>query len=133
MTAQELRDILLTDLGELVGTYKTPSGKIYPAIRIYPPRVDQSWETSGCEVSIYEIADSVATQSLMGEKLSDEWWVVKLVQWDESQGLTEIIQRIQTYFPKVRVTTKPATVDTFQTAIISIWDPKFLGASRCFQ
>lgn len=132
MIATELRDILQTDLGELIGTYKTPLGRIYPAIRIFPPRVDQSWIVTGCEVSIYETPDNSGTIPLMGEKLVNDWWVVKLVQWDETQGLREIINKIQTYFPRVRVTTKPATIDTFQTAIISIYDPKMLGFSRCF-
>lgn len=132
MTAQELRDILQLDLGELIGTYKTTSGKIYPAIRIYPPRVDQSWEITGCEVLIYETPDNTGTIPLIGDKLVNDWWIVKLVQWDESQGLSEIITKIQTYFPRVKVSTKPAIIDTFQTAILSIYAPEMIGKSRCF-
>lgn len=133
MTPIELRDILQTDLASLLGTYTTPNGKVYPAIRIYPPRVDQSWQMKGIEVMIYETPDNAGTISLIGEKLSIDWWVVKLVQWDETEGLSEMIDRISTYFPRVKVVSKPSTITDFQTAMISIWCPRFLGASRCFQ
>lgn len=133
MTAIELRDILQQDLGTLIGTYTTPSGKVYPAIRIYPPRVDTSWVISGVEVAIYEIPDSSGTIPLIGEKLSIDWWIVKLVQWDSTKGLSEIIDRIESFFPKVKTTSKTATIENFQTAIMYIYDPKFLGYSRCYK
>lgn len=133
MTPIQLRDILQTDLEGLLGTYTTPSGKVYPAIRIYPPRVDQSWQVKGVEVMIYETPDNTGTIPLVGEKLSINWWVVKLVQWDETSGLSEMIDRISTYFPKVKVVSKPSTITDFQTAMISIYCPEFLGVSRCFQ
>lgn len=133
MTPIELRDLLKTDLIDLLGTYTTPSGKVYPAIRIYPPRVDQSWQVKGIELMIYEIPDNTGTIPLTGEKLSIDWWVIKLVQWEDSEGLAEIINRVSTYFPRVKVASKPSTIADLQIAIISVWVPQFLGASRCFK
>lgn len=133
MTPIELRDILQTDLIDLLGTYTTPSGKVYPAIRIYPPRVDQSWQVKGIELMIYETPDNTGTIPLVGEKLSIDWWVIKLVQWDETKGLAEIINRVSTFFPRVKVVSKPSTITDFQSAMISVWIPQFLGESRCLQ
>lgn len=133
MTPIELRDLLQTDLEGLIGTYTTTNGKVYPAIRIYPPRVDQSWKVEGVEVTIYESPDNSETLPLTGEKLLVNWWIVKLVQWDESSGLSEVINRIQTYFPRVQIINKPSTIENFQTAIVSIYCPEFLGVSRCLE
>lgn len=130
MNALELKGYLEKELSNLIGTYTTPTGKVYPAIRIYPPLVDQSWKVKGVEVAIYETADSNSTEPLMGETLIREWWVVKFVQWDSTKGLSEIIDKTRVLFPKVTITSKPPTTDTFQSAIMTIYDPKFLGACK---
>lgn len=133
MTPIELRDLLQTDLEDLLGTYTTPSGKVYPAIRIYPPRVDQSWKIEGIELMVYETPDNTGTIPLTGESLSIDWWILKVVQWDESRGLSEILNRISTFFPRVKVVSKPSTIENLQSAMISIWAPKFTGLSRCLK
>lgn len=130
MTALELKQYLEKNLSNLIGTYTTPTGKIYPAIRIYPPVVDQSWKVNGVEISIYETAESSGTEPLIGETLIREWWVVKFVQWDSTKGLAEITDKVKTLFPKVTIVSKPPTIDTFQSAIMTIYDPKFLGACK---
>lgn len=133
MNAIQLRDILQTDLEGFLGTYTTPKGKTYPAIRIYPPRVDQSWKVEGVEVAIYETPDNSGSIPVMGETLVREWWIVKLVQWDSSKGLSEILNRIRSYFPQCKIISKAPTIDTLQTAIISIYCPDFVGEARCLK
>lgn len=130
MNALELKGYLEKELKPLLGTYKTNTGKIYPAIRIYPPMADSSWVVSGIEVSIFETPESNGTIALQGETLIKEWWVMKIVQWDSSRGLNDICRKTQTLFPKVTLTSKPPTIDSYQTAIMSIYDPKFLGRSK---
>ena len=130
MNALELRDILENELKLQIGKYKTNTGKVYPAIRIYPPVVDPSWVVSGIELSIFETPESNGTIALQGETLIKEWWIIKIVQWDTSRGLAEICRTIQTMFSKTTLISKPPDIDTYQTAIMRIYDPKFLGAIK---
>ena len=130
MNGLELKAILEKELKPLIGTYKTNTGKIYPAIRIFPPVTDPSWIVSGIEIAIYESPESSGTIPLQGETLIKEWWIIKLVQWDTSRGLAEICRTVQTLFAKTTLVSKPPTIDSYQTAIMTIYDPKFLGAIK---
>ena len=129
MIAIEIRDILKTLLISELGTYKTTSGKTYPAIRISPPRVDPSWTVQGLEVVIFLSPYVTANLPLTGCKLQRREWVIELAQFSEDQSVQTAIDKIERYFTHTQTRIKPQTVNDYETARVAIYDPRFLEKS----
>ena len=126
MTAIELRDILVKLLANEVGTYTTENGKIYPAVRISPPRVDPSWQVQGLEVVIFLSPFVYKDKPLTGCKLQKRQWVVELAQFSVDQSVQPAIDKIERYFTHTQNRVKPQTVHDYETARVAIYDPRFL-------
>ena len=130
MTAIELRDILVKLLANEVGTYTTENGKIYPAVRISPPRVDPSWQVQGLEVVIFLSPFVYEDKPLTGCKLQKRQWTIELAQFNEAQSVQPAIDKIERYFTQTQTRIKPQTVHDYETARVAIYDPRFLEKAQ---
>ena len=126
MTAIELRDILVKLLANEVGTYTTGNGKIYPAVRISPPRVDPSWQVQGLEVIVFLSPYVTSDVPLTGAKLQRREWIIELAQFSVDQSVQPAIDKIEHYFTHTQNRVKPQTVHDYETARVAIYDPRFL-------
>ena len=126
MTAIELRDILVKLLANEVGTYTTENGKIYPAVRISPPRVDPSWQVQGLEVIVFLSPYVTSDVPLTGAKLQRREWIIELAQFSVDQSVQPAIDKIERYFTHTQNRVKPQTVHDYETARVAIYDPRFL-------
>lgn len=128
MTPLTLKTELLNLLGGLLGTFKTPNNKTYPAIWITPPNVDASYEVTGLQVLIYKEPEQ-KIQELTSSKLKRRWWNIELVQNNPAQSLRPAIELIENYFPVIVVRHKEQTRTEYEIARIAIYDPVFGDAS----
>lgn len=130
MTPQDIRTDLITLLGSLLGTYKTKSGKTYPACVVVPPRVDPTYTITGLQVIIFKAPEVQKISPLTGEKLKRYWWVVELTQNDIKESIRPALELIENYYP-VCLSRPPSnqTAIEYEQARISIYDPQFTGLS----
>lgn len=128
MTPSTLKTELVNLLGGLLGTFRTPNNKTYPAIWITPPLVDASYEVTGLQCLIYKEPEQ-KIQELTSSKLKKRWWNIELVQNDPTQSLRPAIEAIENYFPVIVVRHKEQTRTEYEIARISIYDPIFGAAS----
>lgn len=129
MVPIDLKEDLIRELGTLIGTYTTSTGKTYPAIRIVPPLVDPTWKIQGLEVLISVHPDSVKIEPLSNEKLKRQWWSVILTQFDTSKSTKPALDIIERYYPRVISRVTPQSIADFERCAVSIFDPVFLGKS----
>ena len=127
MQALELRDILVKLLVDEVGTYTTENGKIYPSVRINPPRVDPSWQIQGLEVVIFLSPYVYEDKPLTGAKIQRREWVIELAQFNEAQSVQPAVDKIERYFTHTQTRIKPQTINDYETCRIAVYDPRFLG------
>lgn len=131
MTPQTIKNYIRARLGNQIGTYTTPKGATYPALRISPPEVPNDWRVEGVEVIIFKSPRQLGgiQPTTGGGSLKRRNWVVRVSQFDLSQSIQPTIDMIQTIFPVTYCSQPTRQQNTnYETVTIEIKDPTFIGA-----
>lgn len=130
MTPQTIKNYIRDRLGTQIGTYTTPKGSTYPALRISPPEVPNDWKVEGVEIIIFKSPRQLGPidPTTGGGSLKRRNWVVRVTQFDLSQSVQPTLDLIQTIFPVTWCSQPTRPGDTrYETATIEIKDPTFIG------
>lgn len=96
MTHLELKEFILNNLSDCVGTYTTETGDTFPAISLLPHPTTgyyfppDSWQVTGIEfVIIKPNRDDMNTRQLIGDVLYSDNWKIGLKQHDQLGSLQD--------------------------------------------
>lgn len=131
MTPQTIKNYIRARLGNQIGTYTTPKGSTYPALRISPPEVPNDWRVEGVEVIIFKSPRQLGgiQPTTGGGSMKRRNWVVRVSQFDLSQSIQPTIDMIQTIFPVTYCSQPTRQQNTnYETVVIEIKDPTYIGA-----
>ena len=131
MTPQTIKNYIRARLGNQIGTYTTPKGSTYPALRISPPEVPNDWRVEGVEIIIFKAPRQMGSiqPTTGGGSMKRRNWVVRVTQFDLSQSIQPTIDMIQTIFPVTWCSQPTRQQDTnYESVVIEVKDPCFIGA-----
>jgi hypothetical protein len=118
MTANELRNELLTLLADIVGTYKNG----VPSVWVSGAGNNPPSSSNGLEILISHIPTGDPRSSSSGQRYHPRLWELTLKNWTATPNLDLAVGRIRKVFTTSRFTNTPADEKVIEQTRIYITD-----------
>ena len=128
MTVEELKAQLIEALGETLGRYRSSTGVDEAAVWIRPPLPPREWTCDGIEIVINRDPERNQVNPTSSGYLNDDYWVLRLTQWDRTKSTRAAIELIQRSLQGVQApSVKEADDLSYEQALLQIYDPAWSG------
>lgn len=123
-SVSQVRSLVNSTIGSLLGTYNLPDGSTSPALWVRgTQQVPKDWTIIGTECVIDEVPVNRNTPTMSQAVFIQELWTVTLTSYDTTQSLAPLRLLLLQAFPDIEeVTHTPQTDITFETLKVTIPD-----------
>jgi hypothetical protein len=122
MTQAEVEQKVRTALDGIIGTYKV-GGRTLPAYFVVPPSAPSGVVCSGLEAILRRDPEISKVVGLTDAKLISAYWILTLIQWDDTASTYSACRRLLTVFDSIGFETTRKTDLTNAQTIVKIFDP----------
>lgn len=126
MNLQEVKTKTARALADVIGQYQSEGSKRVNALSVTPPRTPAGVRCIGLEAVIDRHPQEETTQRLSESLLSKSYWVITLIQWDETGSTIPAKNRLRREFDVIRSQTTSATDISREKTVVRIYDPQWV-------
>lgn len=99
-TAKQVRDLLQTKVGDLIGTYKFSNGQTRPALFVRGSQQRPAdVQVAGIEMVVDEATDDYGTPLVGAGSAVTQYWKITVTQYNRSATLSVVKSRLRWVFP----------------------------------
>ena len=126
-SASELRSVIDSTIGALLGTYTLPNSAQIPALWVRgSQQIPKDWKVTGTECVIDEVPEARNVPTMSQAVVLNKFWNVTLTAYDESTTLDTPRLLLFRAFPDIETAVySPQTDITFETLKLTIPDYSF--------